>query len=173
VVVAIYDLDKMDDDYTSDTWAERMPNITQSHREMIGQNIGKNRKIVGTTTVVNLAEVLQKGVTEYPDVVVMNLMKAKHGKYKSYEDLEKSLTPSIPENAARKGWSLAKRIDRIGTEMSWTHFTVDWYDTYSDYLKEASQPSKDADKAYEKMMKLRDLTDRVVLEKFIFLNKKT
>jgi hypothetical protein len=171
VVVAIYDLDKMDDDYTSDTWAERRPNITQSHREMIGQNIGKNRKIVGTTTVVNLAEVLQKGVTEYPDVVVMNLMKAKHGKYKSYEDLEKSLTPSIPENAARKGWSLAKRIDRIGTEMSWTHFTVDWYDTYSDYLKEASQPSKDADKAYEKMMKLRDLTDRVVLEKFIFLNK--
>ena len=87
------------------------------------------------------------------------------------EDLEKSLTSSIPENAARKGWSLAKRIDRIGTEMSWTHFTVDWYDTYSDYLKEASQPSKDADKAYEKMMDLRDLTDRVVLEKFIFLNK--
>jgi hypothetical protein len=171
VVVSIYDLDKMDDDYTSDTWAERMPNITQSHREMIGQSIGENRKIVGTTTVVNVAEVLQKGVTEYPDVVVMNLMKAKHGKYKSYEDLEISLTPSIPDNAARKGWSLAKRIDRIGTEMSWTHFTVDWYDTYSDYLKEASQTSKDADKTYEKMMKLRDLTDRVVLEKFIFLNK--
>ena len=89
VVVAIYDLDQVDDDYTSDTWAERMPNITQSHREMIGQSIGENRKIVGTTTVVNVAEVLQKGVTEYPDIVVMNLMKAKQGKYKSYKDYNK------------------------------------------------------------------------------------
>jgi len=47
---------------------------------MIGQSIGENRKIVGTTTVVNVSEVLQKGVTEYPDIVVMNVIKAKHGK---------------------------------------------------------------------------------------------
>ena len=98
-------------------------------------------------------------------------MKAKHGKYKSYENLEMAMTKSIPKGAVRKGWSLAKRVDRIGTEMSWTHFTVDWYDKYSDFLKSASGPSTDADKAYGKMMGLRDLTNRVVLKKFIFLNK--
>ena len=49
-------------------------------------------KIVFETQMVNVAEVLQEGVTTYPDIVVMNFMKAKHDKYKSYEDLEKSMT---------------------------------------------------------------------------------
>jgi len=35
----------------------------------------------------------------------------------------------------------------------------------------ASGPSGDANKTYQKMMSIRDLTNRVVLEKFIFLNK--
>jgi hypothetical protein len=55
--------------------------------------------------------------------------------------------------------------------MAWTHFTVDWFDKYSDFLKSASGPSGDADKNYERMMALRDLTNRIVLKKFIFLNK--
>jgi len=114
---------------------------------------------------------LQEGVNTYPGIAVMNLMKAKQGKYKSYEDLEMATTKSIRKGSPRKGWSLAKRIDRIGTEMAWTHFTVDWFDKYSDFLKAASGPFGDADKNYEKMMSLRDLTNRVVLKKFIFLNK--
>lgn len=35
----------------------------------------------------------------------------------------------------------------------------------------ASGPSGDANKTYQKMMSLRDLTNRVVLKKFILLNK--
>ena len=62
-------------------------------------------------------------------------------------------------------------IDRIGTDISWTHFTVDWFDKYSDFLKLNARPSGNATKGYQNMMKLRDLTNRVVLEKFIFLNK--
>jgi len=145
--------------------------MTQSELREWAKKNRENRKIVFETQMVNVAEVLQEGVTTYPDIAVMNFMKARHGKYKSYEDLEKLMTKSIPKGAARKGWSLAKRIDRIGTDLAWTHFTVDWYDKYSDYLKNASGPSGDANKTYQKMMSLRDLTNRVVLKKFIFLNK--
>ena len=42
---------------------------------------------------------------------------------------------------------------------------------YSDFLKLSARPSSNADKNYQNMMKLRDLTNRIVLEKFIFLNK--
>ena len=70
----------------------------------------------------------------------MNLMKAKHGKYKSYEDLEMATTKSIKKGSLRKGWSLAKIEDRIGTEMSWTHFTVDWFDKYSELSRKCIWP---------------------------------
>ena len=171
LAVTIYDMDKMDDNYTPKKWTEEFTDMTQSELREWAKKNRENRKIVFETQMVNVAEVLQEGVTTYPDIAVMNFMKARHGKYKSYEDLEKLMTKSLPKGAARKGWSLAKRIDRIGTDLAWTHFTVDWYDKYSDYLKNASGPSGDANKTYQKMMSLRDLTNRVVLKKFIFLNK--
>ena len=171
LAVTIYDMDKMDDNYTPKKWTEEFTDMTQSELREWAKKNGENRKIVFETQMVNVADVLQEGVTTYPDIAVMNFMKARHDKYKSYEDLEKSMTKFIPKGAARKGWSLAKRIDRIGTDLAWTHFTVDWYDKYSDYLKNASGPSGDANKTYQKMMSLRDLTNRVVLKKFIFLNK--
>ena len=171
LAVTIYDMDKMDDNYTPKKWTEEFTDMTQSELREWAKKNGENRKIVFETQMVNVADVLQEGVTTYPDIAVMNFMKARHDKYKSYEDLEKSMTKSIPKGSARKGWSLAKRIDRIGTDLAWTHFTVDWYDKYSDYLKNASGPSGDANKTYQKMMSLRDLTNRVVLKKFIFLNK--
>ena len=124
----------------------------------------KNRKIIFETQIVNVAEVLQNGVTTYPDIAVVNFMKAKHGKYKSYEDLEMALTKSIPNNSIRKGWSLAKRIDRYGTNMSWTHFTVDWFDKYSDFLKRTSGPSTNASKSYQNMMKLKSLKKELIIK---------
>tara|TARA_B100001250_G_scaffold413098_1_gene446121 strand:- start:200 stop:940 length:741 start_codon:yes stop_codon:yes gene_type:complete len=171
VAVSIYDLDLADEDYTPKKWTEIFPDLTEDELKDWGEKNNKNRKIIFETQIVNVAEVLQNGVTTYPDIAVVNFMKAKHGKYKSYEDLEMALTKSIPNNSIRKGWSLAKRIDRYGTNMSWTHFTVDWYDKYSDFLKRTSGPSTNASKSYQNMMKLRDLTDNVVLKKFIFLNK--
>ena len=171
LAVTIYDMDKMDENYTPKKWTEEFTDMTQSELREWAKKNGENRKIVFETQMVNVADVLQEGVTTYPDIAVMNFMKARHDKYKSYEDLEKSMTKSISKGAARKGWSLAKRIDRVGTDLAWTHFTVDWYDKYSNYLKNASGPSGDANKTYQKMMSLRDLTNRVVFEKFIFLNK--
>ena len=59
--------------------------------------------------------------------------------------MEKATTKSIAKGSARKGWSLAKRIDRIGTELSWTHFTVDWFDKYSDFYEIPKSQSQDID----------------------------
>ena len=90
----------------------------------------KTEKLFLQLSGKNVAEVLQKGVTTYPDIAVCNFMKAKHGYYKSYEDYEKLNTKSISSSSPlRKGWSLAKRIDNPGTDVSWTHFTVDWFDS--------------------------------------------
>ena len=82
-------------------------------------------------------------------------------------------TKSISSNSLRKGWSLAKRIDNPGNDVSWTHFTVDWFDSYQDFLKTSSGPSVDwgATSQGKKFMNLRDLSHRVVFRKFIFLNK--
>ena len=171
VAVTVYDLDKIDDDYTPKKWSDEFTDMTQSElREWATKN-NQNRKIIFETQLSNVAEVLQAVVTTYPDIAVLNFMKAQHGKYKAYEDLEKATTTSIAKGSSRKGWSFSKRIDRVGTEISWTHLTVDWFDKYSDFLKANTRPSQNADKNYQNMMKLRDLTNRFVVEKFIFLNK--
>ena len=171
LAVSIYDLDKMDENYQGKKWTEVFPDFAQNELQDWGRKNAENRKIIFETQMVNVADVLKKGVAEYPDIAVMNFMKVKDGKYKSYEDAEKSFTKSISKTDAREGWSFAKRIDRMGTDLSWTHFTVDWYEKYSDFLKEGAKPSYDADTVYDNISKLRDLKDRVVLKKFIFLNK--
>ena len=173
LAVAVYDLDNANEDSEAPKWTDLFPDLTEEELEDWGEKNAKNRKIVFTTQMKNVAEVLQKGVTTYPDIAVCNFMKAKHGYSKSYEDFEKLNTKSISPNSLRRGWSLAKRIDNLGTEVSWTHFTVDWFDKYSDFLKARSGPSSDwaSDANYKKLMKLRDLTHTVVFRKFIFLNK--
>ena len=77
---------------------------------------------------------------------------------------------NLASNSLRKGWSLAKRIDNPGTEVSWSHFTVDWFDSYQDFLKSSSGPSFDyaLDPVGKKFMKMRDLSHAVVFRKFIF-----
>ena len=61
----------------------------------------KNRKIVFNTQVVNIAEVLQEGVTTYPDIAVMNLMKAKQGKFKCYRGSRGNLINSYNSKTRR------------------------------------------------------------------------
>jgi hypothetical protein len=172
LAVTVYDMDKMDDDYDWSwaSWTKRLPNLTEAHAREIAEMINDNRKIVFQTQMVNVAEVLQPGVTTYPDIAVLNFMKVKDGKSKSYENMEKSFTKSIAKGSPRKGWSLAKRVENFGTDIAWTHFTVDWYDKYSDYLKVGARPSSDAGSSYKGITKLRDLRYRVAFNKFIFLN---
>ncbi len=98
LVVSVYDIDKLDEDYQWKGWAKRLSNLTEEHAREIPKMIGENREIVFEAQLVNVAEVLQAGVTTYPDVAVLNMMKVKHGKDKAFEDLEKTFTPSIPQD---------------------------------------------------------------------------
>jgi len=112
LAVTVYDMDIMDEDYVGKKWTEEFTDMTQSELMDWARKNRENRKIVFETQIVNVAEVLQKGVTDYPDIAVMNLMKVKHGKYKAYEDMEKATTKTIAKGSPRKGWSLGKRIDK-------------------------------------------------------------
>ena len=73
-----YDIDKMDGDYEGKKWTEEFTDMTESELMDWAKKNGENRKIVFETQVVNVAEVLQEGVTDYPNIPVMNLMKVKH-----------------------------------------------------------------------------------------------
>ena len=78
-------MDKLDNDYTPKKWTEEFTDMTQAELRDWASKNNENRKIVFETQMVNVAEVLQEGVTGYPDIAVMNLMKVKHGKYKAYD----------------------------------------------------------------------------------------
>ncbi|MGA0211809.1 MAG: hypothetical protein ACO3JH_02310 [Flavobacteriaceae bacterium] len=98
-------------------------------------------------------------------------MKVKEGKFKTYENMEKALyTNGLDNNSLKSGWSLARRIDKYGTDLYWNYFTVDWYSSYSDYIKAAANITAwDADKNYENMMKVRDLRESVIIRKVMML----
>ena len=98
-------------------------------------------------------------------------MKVKDGKFKAYENMEKSLySNGISKNDLRTGWSLARRIDKYGTDVYWNYFTVDWFSNYNDYIKtSANIPAWDADKNYQNMLKIRDLRETVSIRKVIML----
>ena len=105
------------------------------------------------------------------DVGVVNWMKVKEGKFKTYENMEKALySNGLNKNDLRVGWSLAKRIDKYGVDLYWNYFTVDWFSNYNDFVKTAANtPAWDADKNYQNMMKVRDLRESVVIRKVIML----
>ena len=100
--------------------------------------------------------------------MVMNFMKVKEGRFKTFEDMEIDLTMAAIQNEKfRSGWTLQKRIDKYGTDLYWNYLTIDWYAKYSDYIKASSIPTIDADKDYQSMMAIRDLRDRTVLRKIM------
>ena len=99
-------------------------------------------------------------------------MKVEEGKFKTYENMEKSLySKGLNKNGLRTGWSLGKRIDKYGVDLYWNYFTVDWFSSYTDYIKTAaSSPAWNADKNYQSMMDVRDLRESVIIRKVIMLN---
>jgi hypothetical protein len=101
----------------------------------------------------------------------VNWMKVKEGKFKTYENMEKSMyVGGLDKNGLQSGWSLGKRIDKYGTDLYWNYFTVNWFASYTDYVKAAANiPAWDADKNYQNMIKIRDLRESVIIRKVIML----
>ena len=115
--------------------------------------------------VRHLENVSEGGALE-ADFMAFNVLKLKNDKWKSYEDSEINGTKTIGANDLRVGWDFGRRIDDYGTDISHTHITVDWYESHADFLKSFMGTNvSDASKAYQAMLKLRDLKYRVLLKK--------
>ena len=56
LVVSVYDIDKLDEDYDWKGWPERLSNLTEEHAREIPKMIGENREIVFEAQLVNVAE---------------------------------------------------------------------------------------------------------------------
>jgi len=167
VIVTLMDISKMDSLYSGVNMQKVFPDMTNNDIETFYENNIASRDIIGDYIITTVKSISK--TNSIPDeFMVMNFMKVKEGKFKTYENMEIDLTTAaMPNEKFRTGWTLQKRIDKYGTDLFWNYLTVDWYAKYSDYIKASSMPVVDADKNYQSMMAIRDLRDRAVLRKVI------
>lgn len=154
--------------------AESMPEMSQNDWEEFMENVADKREIVAVTFSAPVKDITRDGKVALPDKFgVVNFMKVVEGKAKTYETMESKLwSGGIPKNSKQTGWSLGKRIDKIGTEIYWNYWTVDWFSTYSDIIaRNATSPAWDADKSYAQMLKIRDLKESVTIRRVMTLDK--
>ena len=145
---------------------KRPENMSERDWNLRSKDLQEIREIKGVVKYMGLAQIRKKGVEQVPDFMAFNVLKLKNDKWKSYEDSEINGTKTIGANDLRVGWDFGRRIDDYGTDISHTHITVDWYESHSDFLKSFMGTNvSDASKAYQAMLKLRDLKYRVLLKK--------
>ena len=141
------------------------PDMTDGGLENFYKENIKSRDIIGDYTIPTIKSISNTNSIS-DEFMVINFMKVKEGKFKTFENMEIDLTTAtMPDEKFRTGWTLQKRIDKDGTDLDWNYLTVDWYVKYSDYIKASSLPTVDADKDHQSMIEIRDHRDRVVLRK--------
>ena len=157
----------MDSLYSGVDMQKVFPDMTNSDIKTFYENNITSRDIIGDY-IITTDKSISKGKTIPEEFMVMNFIKVKEGKFKTFEDMEIDLTTVAMHNDEfRTGWTLQKRIDKYGTDLYWNYLTVDWYAKYSDYIKASSIPTNNADKDYQSMMAIRDLRNRTVLRKIM------
>ncbi len=135
----------MEKERTREGWLkmrkEAIPSMTDSDWTNFMEDVRDKRDIVGEAMFVTVTDVKKDESVSLPgDFGIVNWMKVKEGKFKTYENMEKSMySNGIGKNDLRTGWSLARRIDKYGTDVYWNYFTVDWFSSYNDYIKAASK----------------------------------
>ena len=169
-------ISQMEKERTREGWLEirneAIPGMTESDWQAFMEDVRNKRDIVAQAMFVTVSDVKRdKDINIPTDVGVINWMKVKEGKFKTYENMEKALySNGLNKKGLRAGWSLGKRIDKYGTDLYWNYFTVDWFSNYNDYIKTAANTvAWDADKNYQNMMKVRELRESVVIRKVIML----
>ena len=169
-------ISQMEKERTREGWLEirneAIPGMTESDWQAFMEDVRNKRDIVAQAMFVTVTDVKRdKDINLPTDVGVINWMKVKEGKFKTYENMEKALySNGLNKKGLRAGWSLVKRIDKYGTDLYWNYFTVDWFSNYNDYIKTAANTvAWDADKNYQNMMKVRELRESVVIRKVIML----
>ncbi len=169
-------ISQMEKEWTREGWIEMrkeaIPGMTQSDWQAFMEDVRNKRDIVAEAMFVTVTDLKRdKDISIPTDVGVINWMKVKEGKFKTYENMEKALySNGLNKKGLIAGWSLGKRIDKYGADLYWNYFTVDWFSNYNDYIKTAvNTPSWDADKNYQNMMEVRELRESVVIRKVIML----
>ena len=176
IIVEPMMISQMEKETTREGWLEMrkeaIPSMTDTDWRAFMEDVRDKRDIVAEAMFITIDEVKKDESVQLPDNVgIVNWMKVKEGKFKTYENMEKSMyTGGLDKNGLQSGWSLARRIDKYGTDLYWNYFTVNWFASYTDYVKAAANiPAWDADKNYQSMMKVRDLRESVVIRKVIML----
>ena len=176
IIVEPMMISQMEKERTREGWLEMrkeaIPSMTDSDWTIFMKDVRDKRDLVAEAMFITVDEVKKDESVQLPDNIgVVNWMKVKEGKFKTYENMEKSMYDGgLDKNGLQSGWSLARRIDKYGTDLYWNYFTVNWFTSYKDYVKAAANiPAWDADKNYQNMMKVRDLRESVVIRKVIML----
>ena len=80
-----------------------------------------------------------------------------------------AVTPvnSISINSNKVGWNFHRRIGEYGSDVYFTHATIDWYDSYKNYLSGWFGDSSDSNSQGFNWDSLRELKKMVVMEKLI------
>jgi hypothetical protein len=170
-------ISQLDNQMTWDSYNElrndALPEMTNQDWRIFMEDVREKRTLVAESIFITVNEVKRDEDVSLPDDIgVINFMKVKDGKFKTYEALEAALyAKGLNKKGLRTGWSLAKRVDRYGKDLYWNYMTVDWYSKYSDYIKMmVSAPTWDANKDFAKLMDIRDLRESVVIKKVMMLD---
>jgi hypothetical protein len=177
VIVEPMLISQLDNQMTWDSYNElrndALPEMTNQDWRIFMEDVREKRTLVAESIFITVNEVKRDEDVSLPDDIgVINFMKVKDGKFKTYEALEAALyAKGLNKKGLRTGWSLAKRVDRYGKDLYWNYMTVDWYSKYSDYIKMmVSAPTWDANKDFSKLMDIRDLRESVVIKKVMMLD---
>ena len=95
MVTYIYDIEK----YPNETAAYEMVEMSNLQWATIQDEVNKTRERVAQVKWIDLGSARKKGVDYLPEIMVLNMMKAKNGKAGSYEKEEIKRTKSINNNS--------------------------------------------------------------------------
>mgnify|MGYP003952607371 CR=1 FL=1 len=163
MVTYIYDFDKEPGEWNG----QEILAFTDQQMKSFLDDVNNIRNRVGRVVLNDLASVRKKGADEVPNIMIMNFMKVKDDLFESYEKAEISSTKNISNNSLRVGWNFHRRLDNYGTDTYASHITIDWFNTYRDYLKSNMDDLGDGNES--QWNRLRELKKRVAFKQFIKL----
>jgi len=167
------------DDKDYDLNYQELMGMSEKGTELFYENADKVRTIKRRQLWNVLANVDENGNKktggEAPQFMVLNFMKVHNLKdYNTYEKLEINNTKKIPKQDSRVGWTLHRRLDNLGTDVYYTHTTIDWYNSWKDFIKSNMGKTTGPEnwpKAWSEMDKIRDLRKRTLMWKFLEVKK--
>ena len=163
MVTYIYDIKK----YPNEATPYEMVGMTNLQWATIQEEVNQMRDRVAQVKWIDLGSARKKGVDYLPEIMVLNMMKVVNGKAGSYEKEEIKRTKSISNNSNKVGWNFHRRIGEYGSDVYFTHATIDWYDSYKNYLSAWFGESSDSNGQGFNWDSLRELKKMVVMEKLI------